>query len=97
MNAEDTTPRHPNGQFGGNWPGKRCLAKTRAGDPCQKPALKGKSRCQLHGGRAGAPKGERNGNYKSGYYTEEAIQGRRKVRARINELIILGKQTGMFN
>ena len=37
-------------QFGPDWPGKRCLAKTRSGTPCQKAAIRGKTRCQLHGG-----------------------------------------------
>ena len=27
-------------RFGPNWPGKRCLAKTRRGTPCQRPAFK---------------------------------------------------------
>ena len=35
-------------RFGPDWPGKRCLAKTRRGTPCQKAALKGKTRCRLH-------------------------------------------------
>ena len=43
-------------RFGVSWPGKRCLAKTRRGTPCQKPAITGKSRCQLHGGRSTGPK-----------------------------------------
>ena len=43
-------------RFGVNWPGKRCLAKTRRGTLCQKPAIKGKGRCQLHGGRSTGPK-----------------------------------------
>ena len=43
-------------QFGINWPGKRCLAKTRRSTPCQKPAITGKGRCQLHGGRSTGPK-----------------------------------------
>ena len=43
-------------RFGVNWPGKRCLAKTRRGTPCQKPAITGKGRCQLHGGRSTGPK-----------------------------------------
>ena len=42
-------------RFGVNWPGKRCLAKTRRGTPCQKPAITGKGRCQLHGGRSTGP------------------------------------------
>ena len=39
-------------RFGVDWPGQRCLAKTRRGTACLKPALKGKTRCQLHGGKA---------------------------------------------
>jgi hypothetical protein len=32
----------------------RCLAQTRSGTPCQKPAAKGKKRCRLHGGAKGS-------------------------------------------
>jgi len=39
-------------RFGSDWPGRRCLAKTRAGGACQNPAIKGRSRCKLHGGRS---------------------------------------------
>jgi hypothetical protein len=42
-------------RFGPNWPGQRCGAKTKAGVPCQKPALRGKHRCQLHGGKSTGP------------------------------------------
>ncbi|HZG10159.1 MAG TPA: HGGxSTG domain-containing protein [Allosphingosinicella sp.] len=39
----------------------RCLARNRAGDPCQAPAMRGKARCRLHGGKSpGAPKENRN-------------------------------------
>jgi hypothetical protein len=37
-------------QFGPAWPGRRCKARTRHGAECKKPALKGRNRCQLHGG-----------------------------------------------
>ena len=30
----------------------RCRAKTRAGTPCECPAIRGRARCRLHGGRA---------------------------------------------
>ncbi len=43
-------------RFGRDWPGKRCLAKTRRGTPCQKAALKGKARCRLHGGLSTGPR-----------------------------------------
>ncbi|MGY9012175.1 MAG: HGGxSTG domain-containing protein [Rhodobacterales bacterium] len=37
-------------RFGANWPGKRCLAKTRRGTECQRAAYKHNGRCRLHGG-----------------------------------------------
>src|SRR5690242_14130890 len=63
----------------------RCLARTRSGTPCQKAAAKGKKRCRLHGGAegSGAPRGERNGSYRHGLYTREAIAERKALRALI--------------
>jgi predicted oxidoreductase (fatty acid repression mutant protein) len=40
----------------------------------------------LHG--SGAPKGKRNGNYRHGFYTAEAIAERRAVRALIRKLAV---------
>ena len=37
-------------RFGPNWPGIRCLAKTRRGTKCQSAAYKHNGRCRLHGG-----------------------------------------------
>ena len=37
-------------RFGPNWPGIRCLAKTRRGTECQRAAYKRNGRCGLHGG-----------------------------------------------
>ena len=56
-----------------------CLARNRAGMPCRCPAMKGKARCRMHGGAkgSGAPKGERNGMWKHGGDTGEAIALRR--------------------
>jgi len=34
----------------------RCGAKNRAGNPCQAPAMKGRKRCRMHGGRSTGPK-----------------------------------------
>jgi hypothetical protein len=63
----------------------RCLARTRSGTPCQNLAAKGKKRCRLHGGAegSGAPPGERNGAYRHGLYTREAIAERKAMRALI--------------
>ena len=44
--------------------------------------MKGKKRCKLHGGMSpGAPRGEKNGNYRNGLYTKEAVEMRRHVNA----------------
>ena len=43
-------------RFGPNYPGPICEARTRKGSSCQKPPLKGKSRCRLHGGLSTGPK-----------------------------------------
>ena len=63
----------------------RCLARTRSGTPCQKPVAKGKKRCRLHGGAegSGAPCGERNGSYRHGLFTREAIAERKALQALI--------------
>jgi hypothetical protein len=37
-------------RFGPNWPGIRCLAKTRRGTECERAAYKHNGRCRLHGG-----------------------------------------------
>ena len=60
----------------------RCGAKTRAGRSCQCPALRGRKRCRLHGGLSpGAPRGPKNGNFKNGEWTAEAIEERRWLRS----------------
>ena len=91
-----TTPRSIAWRFGPDWPGRRCGAKTRRGTPCQKPALRGNARCQLHGALGGAPCGAANGNYKTGVYTKERIAVRRKQSAELRRLYRLGKAIGMF-
>ena len=39
-------------RFGPGWPGRRCGAKNRVGGACQNPAIEGRDRCKLHGGRS---------------------------------------------
>src|ERR1700704_4215858 len=65
----------------------RCLARTRRGTPCQLPAVAGKTRCRMHGGAAGsgAPKGKRNGKYRHGGFTTEAIDERRRLASLIRD------------
>jgi hypothetical protein len=42
--------------FGPKRPVDRCNARTRRGTECQKPPIKGKRRCRLHGGLSTGPK-----------------------------------------
>lgn len=66
----------------------RCEAKNRAGTPCQSPAIRGHSRCRLHGGLSpGAPRGAANGNFKHGEWTGEAIEHRRWLRSLVNQTL----------
>ena len=60
----------------------RCGVRTRTGEPCRAPAVRGKRRCRMHGGtpRSGAPSRNRNAR-KHGLFTGEAIAGRKQVQA----------------
>jgi hypothetical protein len=66
----------------------RCGAKTRAGHPCRQAAVRGRSRCRMHGGAkgSGGPRGKRNGKFKHGLYTGEAKAARRVIRARVRQI-----------
>ncbi len=56
----------------------RCSATSkRTGEPCKAPAVRGWTVCRFHGARGGGPKGERNGMYRHGLYTKEAVEERR--------------------
>jgi len=48
--------------------------------------MRGKPVCRLHGAKGGGPKGERNGAYRTGRYTDEAKAERRELRTLIQEL-----------
>ena len=65
----------------------RCGARNRQGKPCRRAVAKGKGRCRLHGGApgSGAPRGVRNGSYKHGGYTVEAIEEARVLRAFVRQ------------
>lgn len=64
----------------------RCGAKNRAGGACQGPAMRGRKRCRLHGGLSpGAPRGQRNGNFKDGQWTAEAIAERQWLRSLVRD------------
>ena len=69
-----------------------CQARNRAGNPCRCPAMKGKARCRMHGGASGsgAPKGERNGMWRHGGFTSEAIALRQAANRLVRATEALG-------
>ena len=89
-------------RFGPSWPGKRCLAKTRRGTPCQRPACKHNGRCRLHGGLSSGAKTAdglkkiSDANLKHGRYTKDKLEAQRyaakvgrKVLAKLKRLELL--------
>ncbi|MGS7332898.1 HGGxSTG domain-containing protein, partial [Enterobacter kobei] len=64
----------------------RCGASTRSSSACRAPAVRGRTRCRMHGGAAGsgAPRANQNAR-KHGQFTAEAIAERRAVRALLGE------------
>lgn len=65
----------------------RCGAKTRSGGACRAPAVRGKTRCRMHGGAegSGAPRANRNAR-KHGLFTRDAIEEQRRIRALLGEV-----------
>ena len=61
----------------------RCGAKTRRGSCCQAPAMRN-GRCRMHGGRAGAPKGNQNA-FKYCRYTARVIAAIKALAALVRE------------
>jgi hypothetical protein len=64
----------------------RCGAKTRGGGSCRAAAVRGKSRCRMHGGApgSGAPLGNHNAR-RRGLFTGEAIAERKQIEALLGE------------
>jgi hypothetical protein len=72
----------------------RCHAKSkRTRQQCKATAVEGWKVCRHHGAGGGAPKGKRNGNYKSGHYTQEAINERKAI----GELIRMARELALIS
>jgi hypothetical protein len=65
----------------------RCSARSkRTGEGCRTPAVTGWTVCRFHGAGGGGPKGERNGMFRHGRATQEAIAERRALAALLSEV-----------
>jgi|SRR5271155_3663396 len=49
-------------------------------------AMPGMAGVILHGGWAGAPRGERNGNWRNGFYSQQAQAERQRLREMIRQM-----------
>ena len=89
-------------RFGRDWPGKRCLAKTRRGTPCQKAALKGKARCRLHGGLSTGPRTPEGkarsiaAHTKQGRRSKAHVENVRAINAEIKQITLALKREGLI-
>jgi hypothetical protein len=67
------------------------IREARAGTPCQRPAIRGRTRCRLHGGLSpGAPRGFKNGNFRNGNWTADAIAERRWLQTLVRSFATTG-------
>ena len=79
----------------------KCNAKTRSGSLCQKPPVKGKSRCRLHGGLSTGPRTPEGkarcvaSHYKHGRRSKSFLKIRKQIWSEIRrvekELRALGR------
>jgi hypothetical protein len=61
---------------------QRCTAHSkRTGERCRAPAVRAGTVCRMHGAGGGAPEGKRNGNYRHGGRTKEAMAARAAIQA----------------
>ena len=79
-------------RFGPKRPVDRCNARTRRGTACQKPPMKGKKRCRLHGGLSTGPRtaeGKKRiaaAHWKHGRRSKKFVEMRAKIWKEIREI-----------
>ena len=89
-------------RFGPDWPGQRCLAKTRQGPPCQNPAINGPGRCKLHGGRSTGPRTAEGkarsiaAHTKHGRSSKAHVEKIRAINAEIKRITLALKREGLI-
>ena len=92
MSIEDNIEICVDTRFGPKRPVDRCNARTRRGTACQKPPMKGKKRCRLHGGRSSGPKTAEGkariaaAHWKHGRRSKKFVEMRAKIWKEIREI-----------
>ena len=89
-------------RLGPDWPGKRCLAKTRRATLSHKPAIRGRGRCQLHGGRSTGPRTAEArarvvaANTKHGRRSKAYIEQGKAIRKELKQIILECHRAGLL-
>ena len=89
-------------RFGPDWPGQRCLAKTRQRTPCQNPAIEGRSRCKLHGGKSTGPRTPEGkarsiaAHTKHGRRSRAYIEKGKAIRKELKQIILECQRAGLL-
>ena len=89
-------------RFGADWPGQRCLAKTRQGTPCHNPAIRSRGRCKLHGGRSTGPRTPEGkarsiaAHTKHGRSSSAHVEKVRAINAEIKRITLALKREGLI-
>ena len=77
---------------GPEWQRIRCGARTRRGTACQKPPLRGKKRCRLHGGLSTGPRTAEGrariaaAHFKHGRRSKRFVEQRKKIWAELRAI-----------
>lgn len=80
-----------NTRFGPDWRGERCGARTKAGTPCQRAAVKRTGRCTRHGGKSTGPQtGEGRARIAAGKMTHGRLT--KEARAAAKRRAQLGRE-----
>ena len=80
----------------------KCYAKTRFGTACQKPPIKGKSRCRLHGGLSTGPRTAEGkariaaAHYIHGRRSKHYVEMRKKIWAELREIEARMRDDGLI-
>ena len=81
---------------------EKCLALTRRGTACQKPPIKGKTRCRLHGGLSSGPRTAEGkaliaaAHYRHGRRSKRFVQMRAKIWKELREIEARMKADGFI-
>ena len=79
-------------RLGDNWTGKRCGAKTRHGLRCKNPAVTGRERCRMHGGKSTGPRTQEGkakiaaAHWKHGRRSKQHVEARKIIWAELRKI-----------